>query len=195
MSYFTSAQAINAGLKIELMTPAPDTDTAVAMATGNYKLAMTEDDDGEFTGYALKVDQDYLSAMSISGYFQDTDEFLKFAKDLKDSGATLQLIDDFTGSVTKYTAKSATDNKLIYEIRSGKSTITGRYEISEGVIKIYQKSFKIGEGRGAFINADELIEFVEKCLEDLRFNDGVKRMWARRSYRHFAGFTNLFYRR
>lgn len=199
MSIFTYADAINAGLKTELMTVVilPDTDTVITptVLSGTYKLGTTDDNNGKFNGYALIVNQDPLTATSISGEFIDTENFLDFAKDLKDSGATLQLVDDFSESVTKFTAPNAKAQGLIYDIRHGDTTVEGRFEISEGVITIYQKPFKLihegGFTYGAFSTADDLIEFVEKCLEDLKMFDQVKRMWFRKPYRYLERFSGI----
>lgn len=193
MSTFTYADAINSGLKTELMTVAepPDTDTVITptVLSGSYRLGTTKDNDGKFSGYALTVNQDPLTATSISGEFIDTDNFLDFAKDLKDSGATLQL----DGIVGTYTAQQAIDENLIYDVRSEVTTIEGSFEISEGVIKIQQNVFTFGNGnQGAFATADDLITFGEKCLEDLRTFDQVKRMWTRNSYRYLP---RIFHRK
>lgn len=187
---FTYADAINAGLKTELMTvvvqPAPPIIPTVL--SGNYKLGTTVDGNGEFNGYAFEVTQNYLNANSISGIFSDTEEFLKFAKDLKDSGATLQL----DGIVGTYTAQQAIDDKLIFDVREGNTTIEGSFEISEGVIKISQNTFTFADGsQGAFSSADELISFVEKCFADLKEFDQVQRMWMRRKSRHLAQFSPI----
>ena len=192
----TYADAINAGLKTELMTvviqpdpPAPPITPTVL--SGSYKLS-TKEKSGKFCGYEFKINQDYLTANSISGKFITTEEFMKFAKDLKDSGATLQLVDDFVGTVTKHTAGNAIAQGLIYGIREGDTTVEGRFEISEGVITIYQKPFKLvnksGFTYGAFINANELIDFLNDCWEDLQKFDKVQRMWARKNNRYLDRF-------
>lgn len=118
------------------------------------------------------------------------ENFLKFAEDLKDSGATLQLIDDFVGYVPKYTAELAQSHGLIYDIRNGGTTIEGRFEISEGVITIYQKPFflKRDNHEGAFTTAEELKKFCEDCWDDLQTFDQVKRMWARKNNRYLDRF-------
>ena len=99
---FTYADAINSGLKTELMTvviqpPPPAPPIISTVLSGSYKLCSTVDGDGKFNGYKFEVTQDYLTADSISGEFISTEEFMKFAEDLKDSGATLNLVDDFVG--------------------------------------------------------------------------------------------------
>ena len=197
----TYADAINAGLKTELMTvviqpdpPAPPITPTVL--SGSYRFG-TREKSGKFCGYEFKINQDYLTANSISGTFVSTEEFMKFAKDLRDSGATLQLVDDFSGvpataSVTKHTAGNAIAQGLIYDIREGDTTVEGRFEISEGVITIYQKPFKLvnksGFTYGAFINANELIDFLNDCWEDLQKFDRVQRMWARKNNRYLDRF-------
>ena len=189
MSNFTAQQAINAGLLTELMTviiqPLPPEPPIIpTKLTGSYKLSTTQDSSGKFNGYAFKVNQDYLSAKSISGYFVDTEEIIKFGDSLKNAGATLNLIDDFSGSVQKYSAQQAIDNKLIFNVRDGTTEITGRFENSEGVVDIYQKPFKIGKSltSGAFTTANGLFKFIEKSLADLRFFDQVKKMYSRQGY-------------
>ena len=192
----TYADAINAGLKTELMTvviqpdpPAPPIIPTVL--SGSYKLS-TKENSGKFCGYEFKINQDYLTANSISGTFVSTEEFMKFAKDLKDSGATLQLVDDFVGTVKKHTAGNAIAQGLIYDIREGDTTVEGRFEISEGVITIYQKPFKLVHESsvtyGAFINANELLTFLNDCWEDLQKFDKVQRMWARKNNRYLDRF-------
>ena len=192
----TYADAINAGLKTELMTvviqpdpPAPPIIPTVL--SGSYRFG-TREKDGKFWGYEFKINQDYLTANSISGTFVSTEEFMKFAKDLKDSGATLQLVDDFVGTVTKHTAGNAIAQGLIYDIREGDTTVEGRFEISEGVITIYQKPFKLVHESsvtyGAFINANELLTFLNDCWEDLQKFDKVQRMWARKNNRYLDRF-------
>ena len=191
----TYADAINAGLKTELMTvvvqpdpPAPPIIPTVL--SGSYKLASTKDSKGNFNGYEFKVTQDYLTADSISGEFISTEEFMKFAEDLKNSGATLKLVDDFSGSAYKFTAANARAQGLIYSVRQLHTTIEGRFEISEGVITIYQKPFKLmnPERRCAFTTAQELIKFLNDCWEDLQKFDKVQRMWARKNQRYLERF-------
>lgn len=193
MSTFTYADAINAGLKTELMTVVipPDTDTVVTptVLSGTYEMTGVADSRGKFCGYEFKVKQDYLTADSISGRFRDTEEFLKFADDLKDSGATLNLVDDFVGSVTKYAASIAKAKGLFYSLRREKTTIEGRFEISEGVITIYQKPFQFEDlSYGAFTTADDLIDFCSEFWKDLQTFDQVKRMWARKNSRYLDRF-------
>ena len=197
---FTYADAINAGLKTELMTVAvpPDTDTVVtpAVLSGSYKLGTTQGNNGKFTGYAFTVTQNLSNATSISGEFIDTENFLEFAKDLRDSGATLKLVDDFTETVTKHTAANAKSQGLIYDIRHGETSVEGSFEISEGVIIVYQKPFKLmhegGFSYGAFATVNDLITFLEECMEDLKMFDQVKRMWKRNPYRYLP---KIFQRR
>ena len=194
----TYADAINAGLKTELMTPAPDTDTAVAKMTGTYRMGAKYDGKGKFRGYEIEVVQDYLTAVSISGTFDSTEEFLKFADDLYktlySSGGTLQLVDDCVGYVPKCTAKLAQSYGLIYDIRNGGTTIEGRFEISEGVITIYQKPFflKIDNHEGAFTTAEELKKFCEDCWKDLKSYDQVRRMWVRKNSRYIRRKKRIF---
>ena len=197
MSFFTYADAINAGLKTELMTEVipPDTDTVVtpAVLSGDYKLATTKNSNEKFTGYAFRVTQNLSNATSISGEFISTEDFLEFAKDLKDSGATLQLEDDYSGTMLKFTAAIAIAQGLIFRIRSGETEVKGSFEISEGVIKIFQQPFSLKQGSNfGFTTADELITFLERCLKDLKMFDQVKRMWNRNSYRYLL---KIFQRR
>ena len=192
----TYADAINAGLKTELMTVViqPDPPAPSIMPTvlsGSYRFG-TREKDGKFCGYEFKINQDELTASSISGKFITTEEFMKFAKDLKDSGATLKLVDDFVGTVKKHTAGNAIAQGLIFDIREGDTTVEGRFEIFEGVITIYQKPFKLVHESsvtyGAFINANELLTFLNDCWEDLQKFDKVQRMWARKNNRYFDRF-------
>lgn len=197
MSFFTYADAINAGLKTELMTEVipPDTDTVVtpAVLSGTYRLGTTKNSNEKFTGYAFRVTQNLSNATSISGEFISTEDFLEFAKDLKDSGATLQLEDDYSGTMLKFTAAIAIAQGLIFRIRSGETEVKGSFEISEGVIKIFQQPFSLKQGSNfGFTTADELITFLERCLKDLKMFDQVKRMWNRNSYRYLL---KIFQRR
>ena len=185
----TAEQAINAGLLTELMTvviqpipPLPQI-TPTKM-TGSYKLSTTENNKGKFNGYAFVVNQDYINAKSISGKFTDTEEFLKFGDSLRNAGIKIKLIDDFTGNVKKYSCQKAITDKLIFNVREGSTAIEGRFEISEGVVTVYQKEFKIGKGLslGAFNTANDLFKFIEESLKDLRFYDEVKKMYSRQGY-------------
>ena len=169
MAIFTAQQAINAGLLTELMTiavqPQPPLPPIIpTKMTGNYKLSATADSKGKFNGYAFVINQNYLKANTLSGTFTDTEEVVKFGDSLKNAGAKLNLVDDFTMNVKKYSSKSAIADKLIFNVREGSTTIEGRYEISEGVVTIFQKEFKIGKGLsfGAFSTANDLFKFVEE---------------------------------
>lgn len=194
MSDFTYKDAINAGLKTELMTvviqpPPPDPPIIPTVLSGTYEMSGVKDSKMKFCGYEFKVNQDYLSAISISGRFRYTEEFMKFAEDLKDSGATLNLVDDFVGTVTKYAAPIAKANGLFYSLRREKTKIEGRFEISEGVITIYQKPFQFEDlSYGAFTTADDLIDFCSEFWKELNTFDKVQRMWARKNNRYLDRF-------
>lgn len=201
---FTYADAINSGLKTELMTvviqpPPPAPPIIPTVLSGGYKLCSTVDGNGNFNGYEFKVTQNYLTADSISGEFISTEEFMKFAEDLKDSGATLNLVDDFVdnGDVYRYTAGEAQAEGLIRAFMRSKTTFEGRFEISEGVITIYQKRFPFQYKwypYGAFTTANELINFLNKCWECLQTIDSpttyskVQRAWLRKNQRYLEKF-------
>ena len=187
---FTSAQAIRAGLLTELMTvvvqpPPSDLPIIPTKFTGTYQFSEVRNTSGKFIGYELKINQDYLSADSISGYFENTEEILIFCDNLKNAGVRIRLEDDFSGHVTKYSAKEAKDERLIFAVRYGKTSVQGSFEISEGVATIKQKPFKLGkkfDKIGAFKTASDLFTFIKECFEDLKFFDEVKRMFSRQGY-------------
>ena len=185
----TANQAVRAGLVSELMTvvvqpPPPAPAIIPTKLSGSYQLGEILDA-GNFMGYEFVVKQEYLNANSISGKFDNTEEFLKFADELKNAGINIQLQDDFTGIVRKYTANEAINDRLIFGIRYGKTEVQGSFEVSEGVAKIKQQPFRIGKNfdkAGAFKTANDLFEFIEKCLEDLNFFDQVQKMYTRQGY-------------
>ena len=181
----TSEQAINAGLLTELMTVVeqptdPEAEPIIpSKLTGKYKLSTTKSG-GNFTGYAFVVNQTSLTAETIGGEFESTDEMTAFIGELKNSGASFELEDS---SVTKYSADDAIKQKLIFNVRGGKTTIEGSFEVSEGVVKISQTPFIIGESSlGIFRTAEDLLDFIEKCMEDLKTYNQVQKMYTRQGY-------------
>lgn len=179
-----ASEAISAGLLTELMTVViqpedPEAEPIIpAKLEGRYKLSSAEKE-GDFAGYELVISQTSLTASSISGEFEGTNEFIKFMKELQDAGATLKI--ESTGA-KKYTSKEAIDNKLTFDVRYSKTTIEGEFEVSEGVVTIKQKVFLIQGKPGEFATAQDLFKFIEKCLEELKIFDEVKKMWTRQGY-------------
>ena len=147
--------------------------------TGKYKLSTTRSD-GRFTGYAFVVSQTTLTAETISGEFESTDEMTAFVGELKNAGASFEIEES---SAKKYSAEEAIKEKLIFNVRGGKTTIEGSFEVSEGVVKISQTPFIIGESSlGIFQTAEDLLDFIEKCMEDLKTYDQVQKMYTRQGY-------------
>ena len=178
----TSQEAVDAGLVTELMTVVTPPIIPTKLS-GTYKLSDTKDFSGEFSGYSFVINQNPLVAASISGTFDSTEELVKFGNELKDAGATFNLVDDFAGAATHYTAGGAIDAGLIFDVRYSRTTIEGSFEISEGVVTIKQKNFLVGgTSSGAFQTADDLFAFIEKCLDDLNFYDQVQKMYSRQGY-------------
>jgi len=146
---------------------------------GKYKLSAVENA-GKFSGYELTVEMTELKSDLVeSDKFADTEEIIEFGKALQDAGATLELEET---SATKYTAKGAVKNKLIFDVRYGKTTIEGEFEVSESTVKIKQREFTIQGKQGVFATAEDIFEFIEICLEDLRYFDEPKRLWSRKNY-------------
>ena len=177
----TAEEAINGGLLAELMTVVeqpedPEGEPIIPpKLEGNYKLS-TAANAGKFSGYELSVKQTNLQSERMSGReFVTTDELIKFLSALKEAGAKTEM--EETGA-KKYTAKAAIEGKLRFKITYGETEVAGDFEVSEGVIKIKQKSFKIGEnGTGEFATATDLVKFIEKCWEELKLFDEPKRLW------------------
>ena len=172
MSEFTAEQAINAGLVTELMTEIiqplpPEEPITPTKFSGSYKLERKLIE-GNFAGYELAINQDYLNAESISGTFSSTEEIIKFGEEMKNAGVTVNFLDDFSGSVLKLTADIAIEKDLITNVQEGLTSLQGSFEVSEGVATFKQKPFKIKIGNslvdGAFLNIDELSKMIEKFL-------------------------------
>ena len=185
----TAEQAISAGLLTELMTVVeqpedPEAEPIIPPKLEcEYKLSDARNENGKFKGYALEVKQKSLKAQSINDIFYTTEEIIKFGEELQNAGAKMEFDEESLPSgVQKYTAKEAIEKNTIFNVRYSKTKVEGSFEVSEGVIKIKQNPFLIDGNSGIFATPEDLIKFTEKCLDDLRFFDEVKKMYTRQGY-------------
>ena len=185
----TAEQAISAGLLTELMTVVeqpedPEAEPIIPPKLEcEYKLSDARDENGKFTGYEFVIKQKNLTAKSISGEFKNTEEIIKFGREMEKAGAKMEFDEEESASgFEKYTAKEAIEKKSIFYVRYSKTKVEGSFEVSEGIVKIKQKPFLIDGNPGIFATPEDLFEFIEKSLNDLWFFDQVKKMYTRQGY-------------
>ena len=126
----TAEQAINAGLLTELMTVVeqpedPEAEPIIPPKLEcEYKLSDARDENGKFKGYEFVIKQKSLTAQSISGEFKNTEEIIKFGREMEKAGATIEFDEEeMSSGVEKYTAKEAIEKKSIFYVRYSKTKV------------------------------------------------------------------------
>ena len=178
---FTAMDAVTVGLLEAVESGETKIECKVKLERGDLKF---EQRNFCFTDKKGKMREGKrLTAKSVSGEFKNTEEIIKFGREMEKAGATIEFDEEeISSGFEKYTAKEAIEKKSIFYVRYSKTKVEGSFEVSEGVIKIKQKPFLIDGNPGIFATPEDLFEFIEKSLNDLWFFDQVKKMYTRQGY-------------
>ena len=119
---FTAMDAVTVGLLEAVESGETKIECKVKLERGDLKF---EQRNFCFTDKKGKMREGKrLTAKSVSGEFKNTEEIIKFGREMEKAGATIEFDEEeMSSGVEKYTAKEAIEKKSIFYVRYSKTKV------------------------------------------------------------------------